>query len=553
MVGCEIGGIAMTSVSGEPTSWTRAARWPGWRWVLLGLLVSAFLWAELPYLDRYPLLNYDEGEEMAPAYKLATSGVFGSDLMAGFYHAEANLYYMMPAYLLLLGAVYRILGAGIWQARLLSVSCGLATLLLTIALGRVLHDWAVGLLAGAVLCSLQLSLTLSGSGVPLLDIARVVRYDILVPVWGLAGSLCLVWAHERRQSWGFLASGVCVGLAALSNLYGALFLPVFAICLVWVDGLAVLRRRPLYLILLGGLLAAVPWAVYVARAPADFVGQMTIQSSRNRFDFLSPTFYWQNLLNERYRYASWVGEHFGRPVLWPRAGIWVLIVAVPVGLVLLARRLPERRLADIFTFAAFPVLALLLAAMTNLKIYGYLALVMPFLALEMAYAIVGVWRALGPGRPAPRAVMLVGLCLALVEAQVAVARNLATARAAIPYDQLMQPIAAHLAPGARVLATHAYWLGLHETAVVRSLDLPFYFSNPAYDDEHETLAGAMAQLNPNDILVDSIVGATIQLPAAQDDPPLEKDFWNYLTQHCSVTLALPHTQYGPLTLYQCAN
>jgi len=527
--------------------------WGGWRWVLLGLLVSAFLSAELPYLNRYPLLNYDEGEEMAPAYKLATTGVFGSDLMTGFYHAEANLYYMMPAYLLLMGAVYRVLGAGIWQARLLSVTCGLTALLLTITLGRALHNWAVGLLAGVLLCSLQLSLTLSGSGIPFLDIARVVRYDILVPVWGLLASLCFLWAHERQRPFGYVACGVCVGLAALSNLYGALFLPLFVICLFWVDGLTALRRWPLYLLLLGCLLAAIPWALYVSRAPADFVGQMTIQSSRDRFDFLSPAFYWNNLLNERYRYASWVGEHFGRPVLWPRAGIWVLVVAVPAGLVLLARHLRERRLADIFTLTAFPLLALLLALMTNLKIYGYLALVMPFLALEMGYAIVGLWRALGPGRVAPRALMLVWLGLALVEGQAAVVRNLETARAAIPYDELMRPIVAHLAPGARVLATHAYWFGLQPAAVVRSLDLPFYFSNPAYDDEHVSLAGAMAQLNPTAILVDSIVGATIQLPAAQDDPPLEKDFWTYLAQHCAVAFALPHTQYGPLTLYQCAN
>jgi hypothetical protein len=178
---------------------------------------------------------------------------------------------------------------------------------------------------------------------------------------------------------------------------------------------------------------------------------------------------------------------------------------------------------------------------------------MPFLALEIGYAVVGLWRALGRGHPAPRAFLLVGLGLALVEGQVAVVRNLETARAATPYDDMMRPIVAHLAPGARVLATHAYWFGLQQSAVVRSLDLPFYFSNPAYDDEHLSLAGAMAQLNPNDILVDSIVGATIQLPAAQDDPPLETDFWNYLAQHCSEAFALPHTQYGPLALYQCAN
>jgi hypothetical protein len=43
------------------------------------------------------------------------------------------------------------------------------------------------------------------------------------------------------------------------------------------------------------------------------------------------------------------------------------------------------------------------------------------------------------------------------------------------------------------------------------------------------------------------------LPAAEDDPPLEADFWNYVKQHCRVSLALPHTDYGPFTLYQCAN
>jgi len=147
---------------------------------------------------------------------------------------------------------------------------------------------------------------------------------------------------------------------------------------------------------------------------------------------------------------------------------------------------------------------------------------------------------------------VVWLGLALIEGQVAVMRNLEVAQAATPYDEVMRPIAARLEPGARVLATHAYWFGLRP-AQVRSLDLPFYFSNPAYADEQLSLAGAMAQLNPNYILADSIVGTTIRLPAAEDDPPLETDFWNYVARHCSETLALPHTQYGPLTLYQCVD
>jgi 4-amino-4-deoxy-L-arabinose transferase-like glycosyltransferase len=531
----------------------RVFGWRGWRWALLGLVVGAYLLAELPYLDRYPLLNYDEGEEIAPAYKLATRGVFGSDMMAGFYHAETRVYYMLPLFLLSMGVVFRLLGTGIWQARLLSVACGLAAVLLTLVLGRALHNWSVGLLAAAVLCSVQLSLLPAESGVPFLDIARVVRYDVMVPAWGLLGCLSFVWAHERQRMMGYAVCGACIGLAALSNAYGLLYLPLVVLCLLWVDGLATLRSWPPYLIVLGCLLAALPWLLYVLSAPADYVGQMTIQSSRNRFDFLDPGFYWQNLLDERYRYAPLLGGRLSRPALWPRAGFWLVIVGGLAGLAFLARRLRRgRRLADVFIFLGFPLLALLLALTTNLKTFGYLALVLPALALQVSFGLVELWRALGPGRPLPRLALLAGLGLALVEGQAGVINNLEAGRAAIPYDAVLRPIAARLAPSDRILATHAFWLGL-QPAIVLSMDLPFYFSNPAYDDENETLAEAMAKLNPKYILADSIVGATIRLPAAQDDPPLETDFWNYVAAHCAVALSLPVTEYGPLTLYQCAN
>jgi hypothetical protein len=309
-----------------------------------------------------------------------------------------------------------------------------------------------------------------------------------------------------------------------------------------------------YLILLGFLLAGLPWLLYVSLDPAGFIGQMAIQASRGHFDFLNPAFYWHNLINERYHYASWVGDHFSRPVLWPRAGIWVLALAVPTALVLLARRVWQaRRLADVFTFVSLPLLALLLAITNSVKIYGYLALVMPFLALQVAFAIVWLWRALGRVGPLPRVAMVVGLALVLIEGQMGVIGNLQTARAATPYEQVMAPIAAALPPGARVLATHAFWLGLRP-ATVLSLNLPFYFSNPVFAGrEPVPLTAAMAQLKPDYILADYIVGPTLLLPAAEDDPPLEADFWNYVKQHCRVSLALPHTDYGPFTLYQCAN
>ena len=86
------------------------------------------------------------------------------------------------------------------------------------------------------------------------------------------------------------------------------------------------------------------------------------------------------------------------------------------------------------------------------------------------------------------------------------------------------------------------------------MNLPFYFSNPVFAGQAPVpLPAAMAQLKPDYILADYIVGPTLLLPAAEDDPPLETEFWNYVKQHCRVSLTLPHTDYGPFTLYQCAN
>src|SRR5262249_8608620 len=162
--------------------------------------------------------------------------------------------------------------------------------------------WTVGLLAVAILCALPLAvlppwgLPVKESGVPLLDIARVARYDIMVPVWGLLGSLSFIWAHARQRALGYIVCGAWLGLAALDQAYGLLYLPLMLVCLVWVDGLSALWHAPIYLIVLGCGLAGLPWLLYVLRAPADYVGQMTIQSSRNRFDFFDLAFYWQNLV-----------------------------------------------------------------------------------------------------------------------------------------------------------------------------------------------------------------------------------------------------------------
>src|SRR5437867_12626523 len=125
-----------------------------WTWlrqrqvaILLVLLIGWYSLATLPYLGDFPLLEWAQMGIAAPAYKLATQGVYGNDLFSGFYRTETYNYEYMPLYPLLVALSFKILGLGVWQARIVSVLCGLATLVLTFWLGRQLYDSTVGLVA----------------------------------------------------------------------------------------------------------------------------------------------------------------------------------------------------------------------------------------------------------------------------------------------------------------------------------------------------------------------------------------------------------------------
>src|SRR5262245_56458221 len=138
------------------------------------LLLVWYAIATFPYLGNFPLPTQDEAQIASPGYKLAFHGVYGQDLYTGYYRSEQYVYEFMPLHPLLLALCFKLLGMGLWQARLVSALCGMATVLLTYVLGRRLYGAALGLCAAAVLCMLRVSLGPQMSGVPLLDFARVV-------------------------------------------------------------------------------------------------------------------------------------------------------------------------------------------------------------------------------------------------------------------------------------------------------------------------------------------------------------------------------------------
>ncbi|KPJ85436.1 MAG: hypothetical protein AMS18_16310 [Gemmatimonas sp. SG8_17] len=256
----------------------------------IGLLLVAvlFLSATLPYLGDYPMLDWAQMGIAAPAHKLATEGIYGNDLFTGFYASELRNYEYMPAYPLLVAFSFKILGLGVWQARVVSVLAGLGVVLLTYRLGRQLYGRSVGLAAAVLLTTLRLGTSASTSGIPLLDFSRIIRYDILVPVFVLAASSVFITTlanhttnqerspgRVRMRTWGLLATGFLAGLATLSHLYGAFILLTFVTVLVWQERWSVIKQPSTYSLPLGWLLALAPWLYYVAQDVGAYRGQMS--------------------------------------------------------------------------------------------------------------------------------------------------------------------------------------------------------------------------------------------------------------------------------------
>lgn len=523
------------------------------------LALALFVGAALPWLASFPLVGQDEPWIAAPAAKLATEGVYGDDLFAGYYAMEQRTYNFPPLFPLSEALAFRLLGVGVWQARLVAVLYGAAAIVLTYLLGQQLAGQAVGALAAWLLVGLRLAAEPQASGVPLLDLARIARYDIAVPPLVLAALLCFGWAEraEPRRPGRYLLCGALAGLAALGHVYGASVLVLIGLALLWRAGWRLFREPAPWLIAVGCGLALLPWALYLARDPASYAGQMLPEQTR--FQLWDARFYLASLLAEPARYRR-LWHHGAGWALWPRLGIWLAAAGLPLASALLLRRARGGDRAARLPVLALPVLALLLALLVNLKFYNYLVLLLPFVALQLAWLGVWLWRAAG-ARPAwggaARLVLAGTLALALAEGVGGVAQSLRSAAAASDYEVYSARVAAALRPGARVLALHPLWFGLYPRGYsYRSVVLVTYLAQASfYPAGAQPASQVLARIAPEYVLVDRALAAELRLdrPAAALEDALWRSFREYLDRRCATPpLRIDDRDYGELVILRCA-
>lgn len=526
-------------------------------------LLAGFAALSLYRLDAVPLVFEDEPWQGSTGYKLATQGVFGSDMFAGFYGMEDHYFGFLPLHPLFLALFFRLFGVGLVSARLEAVVMGLLTLALTYALGRRLFGGAVGLLAVALLVFVSwASLSpLQPTGIPLLDLSRIARYDTVVPVFGLGALHIYLFARQRGANWLYLLAGALAGLAGLAHLYGTFWLPALLALLLWDQGGQVWRRPRVpsgcYLLLAGALLAWLPYLAFVLAHYADFRGQNQIYVLERRFDLLNPSWYWQNLRGEARRYTPGLGPLGGSWLLHP--GWWTAILGLPLSLgdlaVRAARRDPEGAPAAARAVVA-PLLVLvgLFALLLSYKVVNYTLTLLPLAAIVLAWGLVALWRGLARARRGwlGQATLAVLLLAVATEGGWRIADAAARTAQNTPYDQYIGRVRQAIPPGARILGLQNYWFGL-EAYDYRAYVLPQRWTDPALVPDPVPFDVALDRVAPDVILIDPRLRNYLDAAAPPDHPRHEEAtrFWAWMERRGARLVArVEDRTYGAMDIYE---
>jgi 4-amino-4-deoxy-L-arabinose transferase-like glycosyltransferase len=241
--------------------------------VLIVLFPIAFaLWGSF-YLTESPGFSMDEAVVVAPALNFYHHGYLATEQAGPGWGREYSFFSQTPLHQILLAEFFKLVGAGLWQGRLLSLMLAVVVLILVCLAMRPLGR-AASLLAMVVL-SVDPLFTSCARLMPkewLALIGMLAAFILLREVWCFPGP-----AEQQVKPFRCLAAGLLVGMAVNSHVLALIYVFSFALLLLlypW--GRKIWDWHRLYrvaLFLAAFLLAMVPFALYVWRYPVEFEQQ----------------------------------------------------------------------------------------------------------------------------------------------------------------------------------------------------------------------------------------------------------------------------------------
>ena len=469
--------------------------------LVVAALIALFVGFGLHDLGRAPKVYEDEAPIVAPGVQFLSNGVFGTPLDGGFAGSDRHCYEFMPLFSILAGASVRIFGFGLFGARLASLAIVTSVLLLTHLVGTRYLSSGHGAAATALLALAPVASPLPhlATGIPMVDMARLVRYDAAVALFGLGALLVLAPAileGASPRAPRFLAAGLLVGGATLCHVYGAFWLVGLTAALVLTRGRPALRSACLP-VAAGFLLALLPWILFVTSGWSDFFAQ-SLQYSE-RFTLLDPRFFVSNVRGEIARYGLVIEAARRHPTPWLFAASFALGAGT-----LFRRAVPLRgreAAASATLLTAPAVIGVLMAVLIQPKTVFYLTTLWPLFALLAACGLV----AAGRSRRAARMALLAA-CLAVVgEGALSLRRFTVAARSMTSYADFTERLSRLIPKNGRVMGMKQYWLGLARYCP-DYVAVPLHWTLPRFAVRPLPFASAADALAPHVFLLDEILG-----------------------------------------------
>ena len=477
-----------------------------------------FARAAIVDLSNFRPVSNDEGELMEVSYTLAHQGVLGSPMYAGFFGADTHHLWTLPVQHAVDAATFTIFGAGIAQARWVSVAAALATLWCVGWLALRWYGLPAAVLAEVLLTLWRSNLTHGATGLPLLDVARVARYDVLAVAFGCMALLALAYGASR---WRGVAAGASASLAALSQFFGAAALAVVL--------LAGCHRRGW--VFLGAGITAFPWLLYAAAYREDLAGQFSVYGARGAF--LSSRFYLENVVAEPSRYAGVLDQ----------TSTWLLLAVGPAIVWMVWRCIgPSKggdRLLGLSLLCSFALLSVVDATKTPL----YAILLVPGVCLMLAAS----WSALLDVFWRFRVWWLIGSLVLLApvvsDGLQAYRLDRAESKQVSAYAQVGQRIEAALVGDGVVLGPERWWWAVHDRQYISLRSLWFQWTSLDGSTSFNDLVG---RWQPRSLIVNNNVRDDIRAFPSE----LQEQFWTFVAQCSRMVEEIDDPTYFDIRVYE---
>ena len=533
----------------DPAARPRLGPWD----LVAASVVGLFLLASAFRLGTWPPVHEDEAWEAEPGWVFWQTGRFASELFRGFGGSELHDFAFPPLYPMAVGAALSSAGVSLTTSRAVSLAFGAAALVATHLLGRRLFSARHGAIAALFLAAIPIAepSPFYRSGIPLFDLARLTRYDVAVPVFGLLALWVLapVFRGEREPTpWRGAMAGGLTAMAALAHLHGAAWLAAAVAALFVTLGTRATRAAVgaagTFLLLFG------LWPAWILLHPSDALEQL--RNYAPRLQVTSPGYLFANVAHEVERFSPVKAALAnGRP------GAVVGVAFAAAGSLLLLRGF-RRNPAARALVAAGATLSFSFALLLTKKHHTYAVALWPFAALAAAMAASDLW---DRGGRFGKGLLVAALAIAFAGTGLAAGRFVSESGPATPYAVFGDRLLAVVQRGPsrrppahpRVLAMQHWWFALATQADVRSWLVPVFLTNVRYVAAPLSFADAVRLSAPDLVVVDPTMRTFLSEGdgGARSFAPLAREIRAWLGERATLRIALlSDPTYGDVEVFQ---